>query len=347
MIPDFRAVLLDGLPPRWHGASRSLRAQRDRLSMRASSRLLSEPRGETRECGARRGHVHGFARAAAPVPYAVGDCNRNPGIGSVRCRTDARPPPSDRLHEPCASRPMKASLALLTALAIGAILVIGALTSRDRPETRSGAAARPSAASLPSSMPQPPGGVSASSVGDEGTDSPSFQLWSKGIHARAGVSCAHCHVAGFAPDSGAAGVDPSAAMAVGPTGPLELAERACTPCHGASVNIAVAEARATQERTRALMARARTAVAAFLAAAREAQARGAGATRLGEAHELGALAQASLELVRRDGSLGVHAPQEAARLLAEAIDDARLGQAKAVAVRGVRRSAASDSAPGP
>ena len=72
-----------------------------------------------------------------------------------------------------------------------------------------------------------------------------------------------------------------------------------------------------------------------------------------EARSLGARAQTALTLVRGDGSFGVHAPQEVARLLAEAIDDARLAQAKIVAAGGAgsggrsgvgaRRAAASDS----
>jgi hypothetical protein len=97
-------------------------------------------------------------------------------------------------------------------------------------------------------------------------------------------------------------------------------------------------------------------VSAFEAAVREGELRAGGSAGLAEARALGTRARAALALVRGDGSFGVHAPQEAARLLAEAIDDARLAQAKVVAAAGgasgagagrgggdgARRSATSD-----
>ena len=62
---------------------------------------------------------------------------------------------------------------------------------------------------------------------------------------------------------------------------------------------------------------------------------GAGDAR---ALEMQRKAQLRLDFVRADGSRGFHAPQEALRLLAEAIDYARQGQVSAVGqARGLRR----------
>jgi nitrite reductase (cytochrome c-552) len=64
-----------------------------------------------------------------------------------------------------------------------------------------------------------------------------------------------------------------------------------------------------------------------------ARANGATSGQLGPAYALQRKAQWRLDFVAAENSMGFHAPQETARVLAEAIDYARQGQLAAQAVR--------------
>ena len=64
----------------------------------------------------------------------------------------------------------------------------------------------------------------------------------------------------------------------------------------------------------------------LIEALEEAQKRGAAAGALGKGRALHRQAQWRLDLVAAENSMGFHAPQEAARLLAESIDLALRGQ---------------------
>jgi nitrite reductase (cytochrome c-552) len=91
-----------------------------------------------------------------------------------------------------------------------------------------------------------------------------------------------------------------------------------------------------QDRTRGLLTRAEAAVIDLMTALADAKASGASDAELAEVRKLHRRAQWRLDFVAAENSMGFHAPQEAARILAEAIDDARLGQARAVALRSTR-----------
>jgi nitrite reductase (cytochrome c-552) len=94
----------------------------------------------------------------------------------------------------------------------------------------------------------------------------------------------------------------------------------------------LARAKTIQDRTVALTSRALDALVSLINDARHARNEGAPPAAL----SLERKAQWRIDFVASDHSKGFHAPQEAARLLAEAIDYARQGQ---LALRGHTRRA--------
>ena len=81
-----------------------------------------------------------------------------------------------------------------------------------------------------------------------------------------------------------------------------------------------------QTRTRKLMDRAEIALGALLDEIGAAKERGVDSQELDPALQMQRKAQWRLDFVSAENSMGFHAPQEAARILAEAIDYARQGQ---------------------
>jgi nitrite reductase (cytochrome c-552) len=81
-----------------------------------------------------------------------------------------------------------------------------------------------------------------------------------------------------------------------------------------------------QERTHDLMQRAAVSIVDLLDAIGTARASGASGERLAEALALQRRAQWRLDFVNAENSMGFHADQETARVLAEAIDFARRAQ---------------------
>lgn len=148
---------------------------------------------------------------------------------------------------------------------------------------------------------------------------PEFELWSQGIHARSGVACADCHMPYVR--EGAVKVSSHHVRS-----PLLDPSKSCQTCHRYPEAEMLARAGAIQDRTRALMVRAEDATVGLIEALEEAQKRGAAAGTLGKGRALHRQAQWRLDLVAAENSMGFHAPQEAARLLAESIDLALRGQ---------------------
>jgi nitrite reductase (cytochrome c-552) len=148
---------------------------------------------------------------------------------------------------------------------------------------------------------------------------PEFEMWSQGIHARSGVACADCHMPYMR--VGALKVSDHHVRS-----PLLQVSRACRTCHPFPEDELRARVDTIQERTHRLRDRAMDAVTALIAdlhAARDAQRPDA---ELAGPRDLQRKAQFRLDFVEAENSGGFHAPQEAARILAEAIDLARQGQ---------------------
>jgi nitrite reductase (cytochrome c-552) len=164
---------------------------------------------------------------------------------------------------------------------------------------------------------------------------PEFELWSQGVHARAGVACADCHMA--YERQGAAKVSTHWVRS-----PLLNLNNACQTCHNVPAEELEARVARIQDTTRGLLERSAVAMTDMLDAILAAQAAGASPEDLATILELQTAATWRLDYVSSENSMGFHAPQEAARILAESIDLSRRAQALAV---GLRASEAPPVAP--
>jgi nitrite reductase (cytochrome c-552) len=155
---------------------------------------------------------------------------------------------------------------------------------------------------------------------------PEFEMWSQGIHARSGVSCADCHMP----------YKREGAMKVSDhhvRSPLLNVSRACQTCHPYPESELLQRAATIQDRTHALMQRAAVALTDMMDAIKAAKAAGSTDDDLQEIYALHRKAQWRLDFVSSENSMGFHASQEAARILGEAIDYARQAQAKSKELR--------------
>ena len=112
--------------------------------------------------------------------------------------------------------------------------------------------------------------------------------------------------------------------------PLLNVNRACQTCHHFPEEEILARADAIQERNHDLMQRAGDALMDLIDAIVAARAAGATDAELRDSLELQRKAQWRLDYIAAENSMGFHAPQEAARILAEAADYARQGQVSAL-----------------
>ncbi len=154
---------------------------------------------------------------------------------------------------------------------------------------------------------------------------PEFEMWSQGIHSRSGVACADCHMPYVR--QGAIKISDHHVRS-----PLLNIARACQTCHNYPESEILARAEAIQGRTSALLDRGEAAVFDLIQAIKSAADAGVPEHALKPARDLQRKAQFRLDFVSAENSMGFHAPQESARILAEAIDFARQGQLAASAV---------------
>ena len=160
-------------------------------------------------------------------------------------------------------------------------------------------------------------------------------MWSQGIHARSGVACADCHMP----------YKREGAMKVSDhwvRSPLLNITRACQICHPyAEDEIQARVARDPGAHARAARAR-RHGVDGH--ARRDRRGQGVAAPPPSSSQPALALqrkAQWRLDFVAAENSMGFHAPAEAARILAEAIDYARQGELAAHASATTAKAAAA------
>jgi nitrite reductase (cytochrome c-552) len=152
---------------------------------------------------------------------------------------------------------------------------------------------------------------------------PEFELWSQGIHARSGVTCADCHMPYRR--EGALKISDHHVRS-----PLLNVNRACQTCHKWPEEELKTRAQTIQQRTFELRNRAMDALVALIADIKGAAVAGRTDAQLGPARDFQRKAQFYLDFVEAENSTGFHAGQEAARILGESIDFSRQGQ---VAVR--------------
>jgi len=152
---------------------------------------------------------------------------------------------------------------------------------------------------------------------------PEFELWSTGIHARSGVSCADCHMPYMR--DGATKVSDHWVRS-----PLLNVNRACQTCHHVDEQELRDRVDVIQQRNFDLLQRGGAALMALLDAVQEAKAAGVSEVVLVDALEFQRKAQWRLDFIAAENSMGFHSPQEAARILGEAADYARQGEVAAL-----------------
>jgi nitrite reductase (cytochrome c-552) len=166
---------------------------------------------------------------------------------------------------------------------------------------------------------------------------PEFELYSQGVHARSGVSCADCHMP-YKREGGTKISDHHVRS------PMLNINRACQGCHRFPEQ--EIKDRVEEIQTRFFNARnmALDALMDLISDIKEAQAAGAPEQALNNARDFQRKAQFYLDFVEAENSTGFHAPQEAMRILAESVDFARQGQ---LAVRNVQRRQVAAGATAP
>jgi nitrite reductase (cytochrome c-552) len=167
---------------------------------------------------------------------------------------------------------------------------------------------------------------------------PEFEMWSQGVHARSGVSCADCHMPYVR--EGASKLSDHWVRS-----PLLNISRACQSCHRASEQEMQARVETIQGRNYELMQRGGAAIVDLIEGIVAARTAGVSEEALAPALALQRRAQWRLDYIAAENSMGFHAPQEAARILGEAADYARQGQV--VALRALTPGAAAPPAHAP
>ncbi len=152
---------------------------------------------------------------------------------------------------------------------------------------------------------------------------PEFEMWSQGIHARSGVACADCHMP--YQREGAIKISDHWVRS-----PLLNVANACQVCHRFPEDEIKARVAIIQDRNHELMSRAEDALVALIQAIAKS---GLSDEQLARAREFQRKAQWRVDFVNAENSMGFHAPQEAARILGEAIDYARQGQLELAGVK--------------
>lgn len=152
---------------------------------------------------------------------------------------------------------------------------------------------------------------------------PEFELWSQGIHAQSGVSCADCHM-----PFERHGAQKLSSHAV--TSPLKTLNTSCQTCHKVPEDDLRYRVESIQERTLALMERAAGAMTDMLDSIKQAQDAGATEDQLQEIFALQRKSMWRLDYISSENSRGFHAAQEAARILGESIDYSRQAQVLAL-----------------
>jgi nitrite reductase (cytochrome c-552) len=148
---------------------------------------------------------------------------------------------------------------------------------------------------------------------------PEFEMWNQGVHARSGVSCADCHMPYVR--VGAMKISDHHVRS-----PLLNVNRACQTCHHWPEEELRARADLIQGRTQQLRNLAMDALVALISDLKAARERNAPEPVVARAQGFQRKAQFLLDFIEAENSMGFHAPQEAARVLALSIDYSRQGQ---------------------
>jgi len=147
---------------------------------------------------------------------------------------------------------------------------------------------------------------------------PEFEVWNMGVHARSGVACADCHM----PYTRMGGLKISDHHV---NSPLLKINRSCQTCHHFPEEELKARAEEIQDRYFALR---NTALDALMDLINDIKTNKDKATpeQLAKARDYHRRGQFMIDFIMSENSMGFHAPQEAQRILGDAINLCRLGQ---------------------
>jgi nitrite reductase (cytochrome c-552) len=154
---------------------------------------------------------------------------------------------------------------------------------------------------------------------------PEYEMYSSGIHARSNVACADCHMP-YVRDGSVKVSDHWIRS------PLTNISNACQTCHRWSNEELKARVVEIQDRTAKQVRASEQALSDAIDAIVAAKAAGAGDADLAKARDLHRRASMRWDFVSSENSTGFHSPQEAARILGDAIDLARQAQVEAIKV---------------
>jgi nitrite reductase (cytochrome c-552) len=148
---------------------------------------------------------------------------------------------------------------------------------------------------------------------------PEFEMWNQGVHARSGVACADCHM----PYMRQGGLKISDHQL---NSPLLKINRSCQTCHHFPEEELKARVEDIQDRFFNLRNTALDALMDLIGDIRNAKQRGVSQADLAKAQDYQRSGQFMIDFVMSENSMGFHAPQEATRILGDAINLCRLGQ---------------------
>ena len=163
---------------------------------------------------------------------------------------------------------------------------------------------------------------------------PEFEMYNQGIHARSGVACADCHMP----------YKREGAMKISDhhvRSPVLNINRACQTCHKWSEEELKARVTTIQDRTFEMRNMAIDAVLQLTKEIAAQVARDSTAPTIAKARDYQRKAQFLADFIEAENSMGFHADQEAARVLAKSIDYSRRGQ---MALRGAEPLPVTDPA---
>ena len=149
---------------------------------------------------------------------------------------------------------------------------------------------------------------------------PEFEMWNQGVHARSGVTCTDCHMP--YQREGALKITDHHVRS-----PLLNVNRACQTCHKWPEDELRSRVHSIQDRTHQVRGIALDALVALIADIKSARAAGRTDQELAAARDEQRQAQFLIDFIEAENSMGFHAPQEAMRILALALDHVRKGQA--------------------
>ena len=155
---------------------------------------------------------------------------------------------------------------------------------------------------------------------------PDYEVYSKGIHAYRGVSCADCHMP-YKSEGGIKFTDHQIRS------PLENVANSCGVCHRWGEDEIKDRVYAIQDKNQELLRQAEHAITALHLEIGDAAAKGAADPELASPRRSVSQAQMYWDYVAANNGMGFHAPQECARILGKAVNIAQLGRIEMARIR--------------